>query len=84
MRQSLCSSSPRKKVFEEKASDQNPEREPGGRGQQEAGKEEGVLGSEGSFDLSTQDLPLVASLFLGWGEESLLRGCKTRLLRKGR
>lgn len=37
----MCNSSSRKKVFEEKASDLNEEREPGGRGQREVGKEGG-------------------------------------------
>lgn len=41
LRQSVCNSSSRKKVFEEKVSDQNEGREPGGRGQREVGKEGG-------------------------------------------
>lgn len=74
----MCNSSSRKEGFEEKASDQNKEREPGGRGQREAG-EEGVSGlGEPALMSQPSAIPLCPR-----GERGLLRGWGLKRLRKG-
>lgn len=75
----MCNSSSGKEAFEEKASDQNKEREPGGRGQREAGEEEGVSGL-GEPALMSQ--PSAIPLFPR-GERGPLRDWGVKRLRKG-
>lgn len=53
-RQSVCDASSRKEAFEEKASDQNKEREAEGRSGQEERREERVWARKTGFDLSAQ------------------------------
>lgn len=73
LRQSVCNASSRKEAFEEKANDQNKEREVGGRSRQEAGAEGSELGGQALISLHRL-LPLAASLFHCWGERNLLPG----------
>ena len=71
LRQSVCNASSRKETFEEKANDQNKEREAGGRSRKEqAGGGAGAKGSElgGQALISLHRLlPLAVSLFHCWG-----------------
>lgn len=50
----MCDASSRKEAFEEKASDQNKEREAEGRSGQEERREERVWARKTGFDLSAQ------------------------------
>lgn len=67
----MCNASSRKETFEEKANDQNKEREAGGRSRKEqAGGGAGAKGSElgGQALISLHRLlPLAGSLFHCWG-----------------
>lgn len=80
----MCNSSLRKKAFEETASDQNEEREPG-RGAGPAGGAGGAgSAEEGGFDLPAQKLPFVLSLFHYRGDGSLRQGVWSEVVEKGR
>lgn len=79
----MCNPSSRKEAFEEKTSDQNENRDPGG-GELAGGEVEGgaVWARRVALISPHRLLPSVVSLFHCWGQKSPPPGCGVKWLRK--